>query len=107
MNMSHLPPIERGVAKLIIMMFMDKYPSEKLGFNPKDIYQVYNHLLEGILPNYHHKKRAVIKKIRSLCQRGELIQPKGKYTEYFLVPNGCLHIELQRRIDSLNANRQK
>ena len=104
MNMSHLPPIERGVAKLIIMMFMDKDPSGKLGFNLKDIYQVYNHLLEGILPNYHDKKR-VIKKIPSLCQHGELIQPKGKYTEYFLVPNGCLHIELQRRIDSLNANR--
>ena len=98
MNMSHLAPIERGVAGLIIKMFMDKDPSGKIGFNPKDIYQVYNHHLEDILPNYNDKNRAVIKKIRSLCKRGELIQPKGNYTEYFLAPNKCLYMELQRQL---------
>ena len=80
------------------MMFMDRDPSGKIGFYPKDIYQGYNHHLEDILPNYNDKNRAVIKKIRSLWQRGELIQPKGNYTEYFLAKNKCLYMELQRQL---------
>ena len=93
---------ERCVGELILEMFVDKDPSGKMGFAPKDIYEGYYYCLKEMwIPKSSTSvsRRQGVQQIFTLLKyRGELVQPSGRASAYYLSVDGCLYQELQIRI---------
>ncbi len=101
-NMDKWTVQERCVAEVIIEMFEKRDPTGSMAFEPKHIYDgCYERLKEKWIPKPSlsaSRQRAVVHIFTVLLARGELVQPGGEYTPYYLAEDGGLYYELKVRV---------
>lgn len=85
------------IAILIVETLEHRNPLDDMGFYPRDVYQPRYHRLKQLWPGNRNIKEVAGRYFRILLEHGELTQPGGDYTKYYLAEDGVLYSELKKR----------
>ena len=92
-----IPDQAKTVGFFIVKMLEHRNPLDDMGFYPRDIYQLRYHFLKQLWPGNRNIKEVAGHYFRILLKHGELTQPEGDYTKYYLAEDGVLYSELKKR----------